>query len=47
MSKETLDLILPYLDAINIDYKGKNDVYKKYCKGNSKAVLENMKTIQE
>jgi len=47
MSEDALNLILPYLDAANIDYKGKNEVYKKYCKGNSKTVLNNMKRIKD
>lgn len=47
MSKETLELILPLLDAVNVDYKGKNNIYKEYCLGNSNAILENMKTMKE
>lgn len=47
MSKETLDLILPLLDAANVDYKGQNDIYKRYCMGNAKVILENMKLIKE
>ncbi len=47
MSKETLELILPYLDAANIDYKGADSVYKKYCGGSNLPVLENMKTMIE
>lgn len=47
MSKETLELILPLLDAANVDYKGKNDIYKNYCSGNGIDILENMKMMKE
>lgn len=47
MSKETLDLILPFLDAANVDYKGRNNVYEKYCFGNAQAILDNMKTMKD
>ena len=47
MSKETLELILPYLDAANIDYKGLDDIYKKYCSGNAQSILDNMKLMKE
>ncbi len=47
MSKETLDVILPYLDAANIDYKGPNDeIYLTYCGGKATQVMENMKYLQ-
>lgn len=33
-TKETLDAIIPYLDAINVDLKGTDDeVYREYCGG--------------
>ncbi|XMB72812.1 AmmeMemoRadiSam system radical SAM enzyme [Mycoplasmatota bacterium WC30] len=47
MSSETLELILPYLDAVNIDYKGDNEVYKKYCGGNNIKVLENLNRMKQ
>ena len=47
MSKETLDLVLPFLDAANVDYKGRNNVYEKYCLGNAQAILENMKMMKD
>lgn len=47
MSKETLELILPYLDAANIDYKGQKQVYEKYCFGNALLILENMKKMKQ
>jgi len=47
MSKETLDLILPLLDAANVDYKGQGEVYEKYCSGNALKILENMKRMKE
>jgi pyruvate formate lyase activating enzyme len=48
MTRETLDLIIPYLDAANIDYKGPDDeFYKKYCNGKASHVMENMKYLFE
>ena len=47
MSEETLELILPYLDAVNIDYKGDTEVYKKYCLGDSESILRNLKILKE
>ena len=44
MSDETIDLILPYLDAINVDIKSFDDgFYQKNCGGRLKPVLENCK----
>jgi len=46
MTKETLDLIIPYLDAANVDYKGPNDgVYEKYCGGTAEPIMENLKYL--
>jgi pyruvate formate lyase activating enzyme len=46
MTRETLDLIIPYLDALNIDYKGPNDAfYMKYCNGKASMVMENMEYL--
>jgi len=43
MSKETLELILPFLDAINIDLKGFDDkIMFKYCGGLVKPVKDNI-----
>ncbi len=47
MSKETLKLILPLLDAANVDYKGQNNVYEKYCSGDALSILENMKVMKD
>jgi len=48
MTRETLDLIIPYLDAANIDYKGPDDeFYKKYCNGKASYVMDNMKYLFE
>jgi len=47
MSEETLELIIPYLDAVNIDYKGDTEVYKKYCMGNSETILRNIKILKD
>jgi len=46
MSKETLDVILPLTDAMNVDLKGFDDkICNKYCGGAIKPVLENLVTI--
>ena len=45
MSSETLDLIIPYLDAVNIDYKGTSKIYQKHRLGDNLRVLENMKKL--
>ena len=46
MTKETLDLISPYLDAINIDLKGFNEEkYQKFTGGKLQPVLENIEEI--
>ena len=48
MTKEVLDLILPYLDAANVDFKGPDDeVYRHYCGGKSQYVMENLKHLYE
>lgn len=46
MSRETLDLISPYLDAINIDLKGFSESnYLKYSGAKLQPVLDNIKEI--
>lgn len=46
MSDETLDLIIPHLDAINIDIKSFDEkFYLKNCGARLKPVLENCKTF--
>ena len=48
MSRETLDVIIPYLDAANVDYKGPNDgVYEKYCGGTAEPIMDNLKYLYE
>lgn len=48
MSRETLDAILPYLDAANVDFKGPNDgVYESYCGGKAEPIMENLKYLHE
>jgi pyruvate formate lyase activating enzyme len=48
MSQETLNLISPYLDAINIDLKSfSEDFYKNICKARLEPVKENIKKIHE
>lgn len=46
MSDRTLELISPYLDAINIDLKSfSDDFYQKICKARIEPVKENIKKI--
>src|SRR3990167_8995714 len=46
MTTECLDLITPYLDAINIDLKGFSEVnYLKYSGAKLQPVLDNIKAI--
>jgi len=48
MSPETLSLILPYLDAINIDLKSFSEkFYQEYCGAKFLPVLENIKKIKK
>ncbi|MFW6298756.1 MAG: AmmeMemoRadiSam system radical SAM enzyme [Bacillota bacterium] len=48
MTDETLDLIIPYVDAANIDYKGPYEgVYEKYCNGHAKDIMHSMIRLKE
>lgn len=48
MSDETLKLILPYLDAINIDLKTMdNKKYENFTSGKLKPVLDNIRKIKK
>ncbi|MDD3648421.1 MAG: AmmeMemoRadiSam system radical SAM enzyme [Candidatus Dojkabacteria bacterium] len=47
-SPEAIDLVAPYLDAINIDLKSfSNTFYTKICKAKLEPVLENIKILYE
>ncbi len=48
MTAEALNLILPYLDAINIDLKSfSENFYNRLCGGKLESVLENIKKIKK
>lgn len=48
MSNQSLDEILGFVDAFNIDLKAmSNDFYKKVCKADLNVVLENLERIYE
>ncbi|MEA4902236.1 AmmeMemoRadiSam system radical SAM enzyme [Desulfitobacterium sp.] len=48
MSKEALELIIPYLDAANVDFKGPDDeIYEEYCAGKARVVMDNLKLLYE
>lgn len=47
-SKETLEYMQPYLDAINIDLKSfREEFYQKVCKARLAPVLENIKRVRK
>jgi len=47
MSPQTLNLIIPELDAANVDLKSfDDDFYQKYCNGQLKPVLANLKKLK-
>lgn len=46
MSDESLKLILPYLDAINVDLKSyKDKTYQKFCGAKLEPILKNIEMI--
>lgn len=46
MSGETLEAIIPYLDAANTDFKGPDHgVYEKYCGGKAEYIMDNLKKL--
>lgn len=48
MSRECLDAIIPYLDAINIDLKSMSaDFYEENCHGQLQPVLNNLKLLRQ
>jgi len=48
MSTETLEIIAPYLDAINVDLKSfNNKFYQKHLGGQIEPILENLKAIKK
>jgi pyruvate formate lyase activating enzyme len=48
MSEESAKLVIPYLDAINIDIKGfTEDFYQKICGGRLEPVLETAKLMKK
>ncbi|MCK4244162.1 MAG: radical SAM protein, partial [Candidatus Omnitrophica bacterium] len=48
ISKETLKLISPYLDAADVDLKSfKEEFYKKMCGARLQPVLDNLKLMKE
>ena len=48
MSPETLERIIPYLDAANVDLKGsRGDVYEKYCCAHAEPIMESLKILHQ
>jgi pyruvate formate lyase activating enzyme len=48
ITKQAIELIAPYLDAINVDLKGFTEkFYNKYCGAKLKHILENLKLFKQ
>ncbi len=48
LSKESLEMIKPYLDAANVDLKSfREDFYRKICKASLKPVLDNIALMKK
>lgn len=47
MTRETLDEIIPYLDAANIDHKGPDKLYKEHTGGSIEPIKENLKSLHK
>ena len=47
MSSKALELIGPYLDAANVDLKGDEGFYKKLCRAERKAVIDNIRLMKK
>jgi len=46
MTSDALELLLPQLDAVNVDLKAyREDVYRHYCDGHLQPVLDNIRTL--
>ena len=46
LSDDTIGLILPYLDAVNIDFKGPDEeFYRRYCGGSAAPVMNTIKKL--
>ena len=47
MGPQLLDLIMPVLDAVNIDLKGTKSTYHHWCKGDYDCVCRNLVRLKE
>lgn len=48
MTSEALGLLLPYLDAANVDLKAfSDDIYRRYCSGRLMPVLDNIRSLYD
>ena len=46
MSREALEVLMPYMDAANVDLKcGDDQTYRKYCGGTGTGVMDTLKTL--
>jgi len=45
MSAESMKLILPLLDAANVDLKGDEQVYRNYCGGKLEPIKQNLELL--
>jgi pyruvate formate lyase activating enzyme len=48
INKEPLEALLPFIDAVNIDFKAYDDEeYRRVCGGNSGAIYDSIKTLKD
>ncbi|NOY52200.1 MAG: AmmeMemoRadiSam system radical SAM enzyme [Deltaproteobacteria bacterium] len=47
MTEEAIDLIAPYLDAVNIDLKGRESFYRKICGAHFQPVVDSIRRMYE
>lgn len=47
LSQEAIDLLIPRLDAVNIDLKGDLEFYKKLCNAKKEPVLKTIKKLND
>jgi pyruvate formate lyase activating enzyme len=47
LSQESINLLIPHLDAVNIDLKGDLEFYKKLCNAKKEPVLKTIKKLND
>ncbi|HRY77658.1 MAG TPA: AmmeMemoRadiSam system radical SAM enzyme [Candidatus Izemoplasmatales bacterium] len=46
ISEEALGMVLPFIDAANIDWKGDEETYRRHCGGEAEPVLRTMRAMK-